>query len=102
MAVVGLGIWLGGMGLFLAIGVRSTSGPLSVPAEAAIGVTTLWLFGVWFLAQRTRLHWRTVQNGDLLFTTVSTRTVAAGVVLTELCRAGLFLAARRFERYTPY
>ncbi|WP_217642011.1 hypothetical protein [Halostagnicola kamekurae] len=87
-----MGIWFGGMGILYALLLRSLSGPLSVPGSVRVGVSALWIFAVWFLAQRALLHWRTPRAKSFVLTTVSIRTATVGMLLTEFLSACLALA----------
>ncbi|WP_226042902.1 hypothetical protein [Natrinema sp. DC36] len=88
-----LGICLGGMGVLYALLLRSLTGPFSIPGSVRVGVTALWVFGVWFLVQRSLLYWRTPKAKSFVLTTVSTRTAAVGMLLAEFLAACLFLVA---------
>ncbi|WP_050050740.1 hypothetical protein [Halostagnicola sp. A56] len=87
-----MAIWFGGMGILYALLLRSLSGPLSVPGSVRVGVSALWIFAVWFLAQRALLHWRTPRAKSFVLTTVSIRTATVGMLLTEFLSACLVLA----------
>ncbi|MDL0122864.1 hypothetical protein [Halobacterium salinarum] len=56
-----------------------------------MGVSALWVGAVWFFSQRTLLYWRRPRAEAFVLTTVSTRTAAVGMLLTEFFTACLFL-----------
>lgn len=85
------GLGFGGLGVLFALALRSRTGPIPVPGQIRIGVTALWVFGVWFLAQRAILHWRRLRSEAFVLTTVSRRTAAVGMLITEFLNACVFL-----------
>lgn len=91
IAAIGLGIFLGGTGVLYALLLRTLEGPLSIPGEVRLGVSALWIGTVWFFGQRTLLYWRQPRAEAFILTTVSTRTAAVGMLLTEFFTACLFL-----------
>lgn len=92
IAAIGLGIFLGGMGVLYALLLRTLEGPLSIPGGVRLGVSALWVGAVWFFSQRTLLYWRQPRAEAFVLTTVSTRTTAVGMLLTEFFTACLVLA----------
>lgn len=91
IAAIGLGISFGGMGVLYALLLRTIEGPLSIPGEVRLGVSALWVAAVWFFSQRTMLYWRQPRAEAFVLTTVSTRTAAIGMLLTEFFTACLVL-----------
>ncbi|MGN8216401.1 hypothetical protein [Halococcus salifodinae] len=88
---IALGIFLGGMGVLFALLLRTLDAPISIPNEVRLTVSALWVGVVWFLGQRALLYWRRPKAEAFVLTTVSTRTAAVSMLLTEFFAACLFL-----------
>ncbi|MFC7164903.1 hypothetical protein [Halospeciosus flavus] len=84
-------ISFGGMGVLYALLLRTLDAPISIPGSVRLGVSSLWMGAVWFFSQRTLLYWRRPKAEAFVLTTVSTRTAAVGMLLTEFFTACLFL-----------
>ncbi len=72
--------------------------PIALPDGAAGYVSITWLFMVFMVANRTVSQRDGIESESLMLTTVSSRTVAVGMVIAELLRAlanmtGLILVA---------
>ncbi|WP_330632672.1 hypothetical protein [Halocatena halophila] len=72
--------------------------PFALPDGAAGYVSITWLFMVFMIANRTVSQRDGIESEPLMLTTVSSRTVAVGMVIAELLRAlanmtGLILVA---------
>jgi len=85
-------ISFGGMGILYALLLRTLDAPISIPGGVRFGVSALWVGAVWFFSQRTLLYWRRPKAEAFVLTTVSARTAAVGMLLTEFLTACLFLA----------
>jgi ABC-2 type transport system permease protein len=79
------------MGALLAVLLRERGLSVSVSDGVAGSVALFWLFGAFIVAQRTMNQHDHVAAEELLLTTVSPRTVAAGMVLAEMLRAFTYL-----------
>lgn len=91
LATIGLGISFGGMGVLYAVLLRSLEGPFSIPGGVRLGVSILWVFAVWFFSQQALMYWRRPTAEAFVLTTVSTRTIVVGMLLTEFLTAWLSL-----------
>ncbi len=80
-------IGFGGTGVFVALSLRVNDGPILIPGQLRLGVAGLWVFLVWFFAQRAITHWSHLSKRSFLLTTVSPRAVAVGMLLTEFMTA---------------
>lgn len=87
LGVVGSGVFVLGLAVLLALGLRETAGPVPVPDAVGGSVALFWLFGVFIVAQRTLNQHNRIDAESLLLTAVSPRTVATGLLLAETLRA---------------
>lgn len=90
--LINLGLFFGGMGTLFALALRSRPRPISVPSQVRLAVIVLWVFAVWLVAKRVLLYRRRLDNEAFVLTTVSSRTAAVGLLLTEFLTACVALA----------
>ncbi len=82
---------IGGLAYVFA-GTLSSSGSIPIPNVLRGSIALFWLFGTYIVGQRVATKWAHADAESLMLTTVSSRTVAVGLVAAETLRGVAYLA----------